>query len=126
PSARAFLPRLRSDLTALCLASRTEGGLSGLQATFADDWSVSVVLASAGYPESSSKGDVISGLEEAGAAEGVEITHAGTAVEDGESVTAGGRDLNGTGLGGTPAEAPRPAPHGAARSPCDRTQIRSA
>ena len=55
------------------------------------------MLASAGYPESSSKGDVISGLGEA--AELAELTHAGTAERDGEIVTAGGRVLNVTGLG---------------------------
>src|SRR5262245_7591260 len=101
PETQAVLPRLRSDLIGLCLATRTDGGLSGLEATFADDWAVTVVLASAGYPESSSKGDVIRGLEEAAAIEGVEITHAGTSLDGGEIVTAGGRVLNVTGLGAT-------------------------
>jgi phosphoribosylamine--glycine ligase len=55
------------------------------------------VLASAGYPESSSSGDVISGLERLPA--DVEVTHAGTARRDGELVTAGGRVLNVTALG---------------------------
>ena len=64
PETQAVLPRLRSDLIGLCLATRTEGGLAGLEADFADDWAVTVVLASAGYPESSSKGDVIRGLDE--------------------------------------------------------------
>jgi phosphoribosylamine--glycine ligase len=61
------------------------------------------VLASKGYPESSSKGDPISGLEEASAI--AEVLHAGTAKRDGEIVTAGGRVLNITGLGPGPAEA---------------------
>ena len=61
---------------------------------------MTVVLASAGYPESSSKGDVIHGLAEA--AELAEVTHAGTAERDGEIVTAGGRVLNVTALGRTP------------------------
>jgi phosphoribosylamine--glycine ligase len=55
-------------------------------------------MASAGYPASSSKGDVISGLDEVG---GVEITHAGTERRGRELVTAGGRVLNVTGLGPT-------------------------
>ena len=50
---------------------------------------MTLVLASAGYPESSSKGDVIDGVAEA-AATGAEVTHAGTATRDGELVTAGG------------------------------------
>ena len=62
------------------------------------DVAVTVVLASRGYPESSSTGDVISGLEEVPA--GVHVTHAGTARgDDGAIVTAGGRVLNVTGLG---------------------------
>jgi phosphoribosylamine---glycine ligase len=64
---------------------------------------VTVVLASAGYPESSSKGDVIRGLD--AVPDEVEVTHAGTSRQYGEIVTAGGRVLNVTGLGATPAEA---------------------
>ena len=70
---------------------------------------MTVVLASAGYPASSSKGDVISGLDQAAAVDGVELTHAGTARSDGEVVTAGGRVLNVTGIGPTAAEARRRA-----------------
>ena len=109
PETQAVLPRLRSDLVELCLASREPGGLAGAEAEFGDDWAVTVVLASAGYPASSSKGDVISGLDQAAAVEGVEVTHAGTARSDGEVVTAGGRVLNVTGIGPTAAEARRRA-----------------
>ena len=59
PETQAVLPRLRSDLLDLCLAAREPGGLAGVEAEFGDDWAVTLVLASAGYPESSSKGDVI-------------------------------------------------------------------
>jgi phosphoribosylamine--glycine ligase len=124
PETQAVLPRLRSDLIALCLATRTTGGLSGLEANFADDWAVTVVLASAGYPESSSKGDVISGLKEAAAIEGVEVTHAGTARRDGQIVTAGGRVLNVTGLGPTAAEARRRAYDAAELISFDGKQMR--
>jgi phosphoribosylamine--glycine ligase len=105
PETQAVLPRLRSDLVELCAASRVRGGLAGVSAEFSEEWGVTVVLASRGYPASSSKGDVISGLADAAAIEGVEVTHAGTAIEDGEIVTAGGRVLNVTGLGPTPGEA---------------------
>jgi phosphoribosylamine---glycine ligase len=105
PETQAVLPRLRSDLLELCNASREPGGLAGAAAEFGDDWAVTVVLASGGYPESSSKGDVIRGLEEAAGVEGVEVTHAGTARRDGEVVTAGGRVLNVTGIGPTAADA---------------------
>jgi phosphoribosylamine---glycine ligase len=104
PETQAVLPRLRSDLLELCLAAREPGGLAGGRAQFADDWAVTVVLASAGYPESSSKGDEIGGLDLV--PDDVEVTHAGTARDDaGRIVTAGGRVLNLTGLGQTPGAA---------------------
>jgi len=105
PETQAVLPRLRSDLVELCAASRRRGGLADVGVEFSDDWAVTVVLASRGYPASSSKGDAISGLAEATATEGVEVTHAGTAIEGGEIVTAGGRVLNVTAVGPTPGEA---------------------
>jgi phosphoribosylamine--glycine ligase len=63
-----------------------------------EDVAVTVVLASRGYPESSSSGDVITGLE---AVPGeVWVTHAGTAfVDSGQIATAGGRVLSVTALG---------------------------
>jgi phosphoribosylamine---glycine ligase len=125
PETQAVLPRLRSDLIGLCLATRTEGGLAELEANFADDWAVTVVLASAGYPESSSKGDVIHGLDQASGLDGVEITHAGTARRDGEIVTAGGRVLNVTGLGATAAEARRRAYDAAELISFDGKQMRT-
>ena len=105
PETQAVLPRLRSDLLELCLASRVDGGLTGVRGEFDEDWAVTVVLASAGYPASSSTGDVIRGVEQASEMEGVEITHAGTARRDGEIITAGGRVLNVTGLGPSAADA---------------------
>ena len=103
PETQAVLPRLRDDLLELFLAAREPGGVAGAAPRFVDDWAVTVVLASAGYPEGSSKGDAIHGLE--AAAELAEVTHAGTAARDGEIVTAGGRVLNVTGLGPGPAAA---------------------
>lgn len=123
PETQAVLPRLRSDLLDLCLAAREPGGLAGVEAEFGEDWAVTLVLASAGYPESSSKGDVIRGLD--AAAELAEITHAGTAERDGEIVTAGGRVLNVTVLGPTPAAARDRAYDAASRISFDGMQIRS-
>jgi phosphoribosylamine--glycine ligase len=123
PETQAVLPRLRSDLLELCLAAREPGGLAGVEAQFDEGWAVTVVLASAGYPESSSNGDRISGVEEAAAI--AEVTHAGTADRDGELVTAGGRVLNVTGLGETPAAARDRAYDAARRISFDGMQIRS-
>jgi phosphoribosylamine---glycine ligase len=123
PETQAVLPRLRSDIADLFLAAREPGGLAGVSAEFDDNWAVTVVLASAGYPESSSKGDVISGLAEAAAI--AEVTHAGTAERDGEIVTAGGRVLNVTGLGASPAEARDRAYDAAGRIAFEGMQVRT-
>jgi phosphoribosylamine---glycine ligase len=123
PETQAVLPRLRSDLVDLFRAAREPGGLAGMSAEFDEDWAVTVVLASAGYPESSSKGDPIHGLAEAAAV--AEVTHAGTAAAGGEIVTAGGRVLNVTGLGPDPAAARDRAYDGARRISFDGMQIRS-
>jgi phosphoribosylamine--glycine ligase len=84
---------------------------------------VTLVLASAGYPESSSRGDAIHGLAEA--AELAEVTHAGTVERDGGIVTAGGRVLNVTALGRTAARARDRAYDAAGRISFDGMQIRT-
>jgi phosphoribosylamine--glycine ligase len=104
PETQAVLPRLRTDALELLVSAAAPGGLAGRELEFSDDWAVTLVLASAGYPASASKGDVISGLDAVDDA--VEVTHAGTARrDDGALVTAGGRVLNVTGLGATPRAA---------------------
>jgi phosphoribosylamine---glycine ligase len=103
PETQAVLPRLRSDLLDLLTRATRPGGLEEVTLEWDERYAVTVVLASAGYPESSSSGDVITGAEAAPA--GVEIMHAGTALRDGRLVTAGGRVLNVTALGADPAAA---------------------
>jgi phosphoribosylamine---glycine ligase len=122
PETQAVLPRLRSDLLELLEASARPGGLEGIEPVWTDDWGVTVVLASRGYPESSSSGDVITGLDDV---EGAEVFHAGTARRDGEIVTAGGRVLNVTGLGATPGEARDRAYAAAERIDFDGKQMRT-
>jgi phosphoribosylamine--glycine ligase len=106
PETQVVLPRLRSDLVEILMAATRPGGLASVDdLQFDDRWAVTVVLASAGYPASSSSGDVITGLDEA-VATGAEVLHAGTSVtDDGAVVTAGGRVLNVTALGTDPASA---------------------
>ena len=123
PETQAVLPRLRSDLVELCLAAREPGGLAGVEAEFSPEWAVTLVLASAGYPASSSGGDVIRGLEEAEAT-GAEVVHAGTAERDGEIVTNGGRVLNVTALGEGPAAARERAYDAADQINFDGRQLR--
>jgi phosphoribosylamine---glycine ligase len=97
PETQAVLPRLRSDLLDLLQRATVPGGLAGAALEWDARSAVTVVLASRGYPASSSSGDVITGLDRV--PEGVEVTHAGTAESDGTLVTAGGRVLNVTALG---------------------------
>lgn len=137
PETQAVLPRLRSDLLELLLAATRPGGLEGTTLDWSDDLAVTLVLASAGYPASSSSGDEIRGLDNM--PESIEVTHAGTALRgdssssglhssgespSGESraqpskdtvVTAGGRVLNVTALAPT-AQSAREAAYAAARS----------
>ncbi len=80
PETQAVLPRLRSDLLELLLAATRLGGLEGKSLEWADEWAVTLVLASAGYPASSSNGNEIHGLADVPA--GIEVTHAGTAWRD--------------------------------------------
>ena len=65
------------------------------------DWdrraALGVVLAAAGYPESPRKGDAISGIP--AATEDCKVFHAGTAMQDGQVVAAGGRVVCVTALG---------------------------
>ncbi|MGH2904644.1 MAG: phosphoribosylamine--glycine ligase [Solirubrobacteraceae bacterium] len=103
PETQAVLPRLRSDLLDVLLRASCPGGLEGVRLEWSPACAVTVVLASAGYPASSSSGDPIAGLELV--AETVEVTHAGTAGEPGAIVTAGGRVLNVTALGPDPGSA---------------------
>jgi phosphoribosylamine---glycine ligase len=122
PETQAVLPRLRSDLLELLEASATPGGLAEIDPEWSDDWAVTVVLASRGYPETASSGDVIGGLDEV---EGADVFHAGTAERDGEIVTAGGRVLNVTALGATPGEARDRAYAAARRIHFDGEQMRT-
>ena len=123
PETQAVLTRLRSDLLELLDAATRPGGLEGVEIEWSDDWAVTVVLASGGYPASSSSGDEISGLRAADSIE-VELLHAGTAERDGRIVTAGGRVLNVTGIGSTPAEAREHAYRVAEKIQFDGKQMR--
>jgi phosphoribosylamine--glycine ligase len=124
PETQVVLPRLRSDLLETLFAATRPGGLAATTMEFDDNWAVTVVLASGGYPASSSSGDVISGLDSA-AATGAEVIHAGTArADDGAIVTAGGRVLNVTALGADPAAARDRAYAAADLIQFDRRQLR--
>ena len=105
PETQVVLPRLESDLVEVMLAC-AQGRLDEVELSWRDEWAVSVVLTSAGYPGSYEKGKVISGIEDAAAMEGVTVYHAGTALANDDTVvTNGGRVLDVTALGATFTEA---------------------
>ena len=97
PETQPILSRMRSDLTLLCEAA-IDGRLAGHEVDWDPRVAVGVVLAAGGYPDESSKGEVIHGLEAAAAMPG-KVFHAGTALEGGRAVTNGGRVLCAVGLG---------------------------
>ena len=105
PETQVILPRLKTDLVEVMLAV-AQGRLNEVELAWRDEWAVSVVLASAGYPGSYPKGPEISGIERAEALPGVTVYHAGTTLDErGVLRTSGGRVLNVTALGATFAQA---------------------
>jgi phosphoribosylamine--glycine ligase len=104
PETEVVLPRLRSDFGEMVLAS-IEGNLSSYKAHWSDEACVTVVMASGGYPGEYRSGLPIDGLENAGRMEGVVVFHAGTEERKGRVVTAGGRVLAVSALGGSLAGA---------------------
>ena len=108
PEAQVLMMRLKSDLLPALVAT-AEGGLKHFDLRWRDDAALTVVLAARGYPGSYRSGEEIKGLERAGAIDGVEVFHAGTALADGRLVSAGGRVLDVTARAATIAEARRRA-----------------
>lgn len=102
PETQPIMMRLKSSLVEL-----VEAGIAGHlpdQAEWDERKTVGIVLASKGYPETSSTGDVISGLDTQ--MTDAKVFHAGTkANEKGEIITAGGRVLCVTALGDSIGEA---------------------
>ena len=89
PEAQAVMPLLQGDFANFLLEA-ANGRIASDLLTVEDQWSVGLVLASAGYPASSRNGDVISGLDKL---KGVDVYHAGTRREGEHYETNGGRVL---------------------------------
>ena len=98
PETQVYLTRLENDLVELLLAS-ADGALGRMELRWSSLASVCVVMASGGYPGNYAKGKVITGLDAAKALPNTWVFHAGTALQDGEIVTNGGRILGVTSLG---------------------------
>ena len=106
PEAQPILIRLRSDLLDL-LEAALDGGLSRVRPVWDGRAALGVVMAAAGYPGSYRRGYPVAGLDRD--VPETKIFHAGTSVDAGRVVTAGGRVLCVCGLGGDVSEAHRRA-----------------
>ena len=125
PETQPLLALLESPLSSLFMGAAT-GTLGDVAApVWSHGAAVAVVMASRGYPESSSSGDVITGVEDAEALDGVHVIQAGTALRDGSLITAGGRVLAVIGTGPTVADARAAAYDGVDRISFDGAQHRS-
>jgi phosphoribosylamine--glycine ligase len=99
PETQPILMRLKSDFVEL-LEHGIDGTLDQVEAEWDRRVALGVVLAAANYPDTPRKGDVISGLPKGNSfGEDAHVFHAGTAEQDGQVVTAGGRVLCVTALG---------------------------
>ena len=98
PETQPIMMRLRSDLVALCEAA-LEQQLDQVEVDWDPRAALGVVLAAGGYPDSYRKGDVIEGLPDE--TPDSKVFHAGTAEQNGQIVTSGGRVLCAVGLGET-------------------------
>jgi phosphoribosylamine--glycine ligase len=115
PETQPLLALLDSPLSPLLVGAAT-GTLSSVPApVWKPGAAVTVVMASKGYPESSSKGDVIVGTQTLDGEDDVDVIHAGTALDaSGHLVTAGGRVLAVTAVGRDVADARAKAYEGVA------------
>lgn len=100
PETQALLPRMKSDLVSL-LEATIDGQIDQHVIEWDPRASVTVVVASGGYPGKYDTGKKISGLADAARLDAVQVFHAGTKQVDGETVTSGGRVLAVTALGQT-------------------------
>jgi len=101
PETEVILPRLDTDLVELMQACGN-GTLGEMSTSFSDDFAVTVMLVSGGYPGSYPKGREISGITKV---KNSIVFHAGTKMKDDELVTSGGRVLAFTAMGGNKQDA---------------------
>jgi phosphoribosylamine--glycine ligase len=108
PEAQVVLPRLKSDLLTVLVAS-LDGVLGNVDLRWHEEVALSVVLAARGYPGSYVRDTEIRNLAAAEALEDVLIFHAGTRRANGKLLATGGRVLDVTARGKSVAEAQKRA-----------------
>ncbi len=104
PECQTLMMRLGGQVLDLLIAS-AEGSLDQVQVNWANDVAITVVMAAKGYPGAYDKGSVIGGLDALVEDSKNMVFHAGTALQDGQTVATGGRVLNVTARGETLTEA---------------------
>jgi len=104
PEVQALMMRLKGDLVDIMLAT-IEGRLDEVDLSWDPRCCCCVVMASGGYPGAYEKGKPITGLDKAAKLDGVQVFHAGTATQDGQTVTSGGRVLDVCAMGNDLADA---------------------
>ncbi len=97
PETEVVLPRIKNDLLSLLLAL-SRGELNTVELEIDDRTATTVMAVSGGYPQAYEKGHTINGLDKVRDAM---VFHAGTAIQNGEIITSGGRVLAVTSFGGT-------------------------
>ncbi len=124
PETQVILPRLRSDLLPV-LEATIDGCVHQVEMQVDPRPAVCVILASSGYPGSYETGKIVSGLETVSPeADDLFVFHAGTRLDGGKTVTAGGRVLGVTALGRDLAEARSRAYEAAERITFDGRTLR--
>lgn len=103
PETQVLMPRLKSDILTLLLAT-VDGTLDKMSVRWKDETALTVCLCARGYPGEVEKGLPINGLDRE-ISTSVEVFHAGTALRGGQLVSNGGRVLNVTALGSTVKDA---------------------
>jgi phosphoribosylamine--glycine ligase len=122
PETQPIMMRLKSDLFEVLLHA-TDGTLDKVELDWDRRVALGVVMAAHGYPLTPRKGDAITGIP-AEAADAM-VFHAGTTLEDGRLVSAGGRVLCVTALGDSVKQAQARAYEALAGIRFDGAQYRS-
>ena len=104
PECQVLMMRLGAQALDLMQAA-AEGRLANVQAQWADDHAMTVVMAAQGYPGSYEKDSVIRGLDDCPEDSFNMVFHAGTGEQNGQIIATGGRVLNVTARGNSLQEA---------------------
>lgn len=107
PETQVLMMRMKSDIVPLLYAVAT-GTLSGKDVEWHDQYALTVIMATKGYPGDYDKGSEIFGAEGLDT-DNLMVFHAGTKRDGTRLLANGGRVLNVTALGGTVSEAQKRA-----------------